>query len=189
MPTEYQQYCPISKAAELLGQRWALLVIRELLVGSGKFNDIARGVPGMSRNVLTKRLRHLESGGLVERLDGSYLPTDPCEALRPTVLGLGLWAAEWILQDPTTEECDVLLLMRWAHSRLDISGLPSDRRTTVMFHFTDVGERFWLVVEQGGPSICLTDPGFETDAVISGGTNAAQDLARPRVARRSGEVR
>ncbi len=167
MATEYQQHCPISKAAELLGERWTLLVIRELLAGSRKFSDIARGVPGMSRSVLTKRLRHLETGGLVERLDGSYLPTDACEALRPTVLGLGLWAAEWILQDPTAEECDVLLLMWWAHSRLDISELPSDRPTALMFHFTDVGERYWVVVEQGGTSICLTDPGFETDAVIS----------------------
>lgn len=167
MAIKHQQYCPISKAAELLGERWTLLVIRELLIGSRKFNDIARGVPGMSRSLLTKRLRHLETGGLVERLDGNYLPTDACEDLRPTLLGLGLWAGEWILQDPTAEECDVLLLMWWAHSRLDISVLPSGRRTMLMFHFTDVGERFWVVVEQGEASICLTDPGFETDAVIS----------------------
>ena len=92
------QYCPIAEAAELLGERWTLLVIRELLIGSRKFNDIARGVPGMSRGLLTKRLRNLEAGGLVERLDGNYLPTDACEALRPILLGLGLWAGEWILQ-------------------------------------------------------------------------------------------
>ena len=167
MATEYQQYCPISKAVEVLGERWTLLVVRELLVGSRKFNDIARGVPGMSRTMLTKRLRQLEASGLVERLDGEYLPADACEDLRPALIGLGHWAAKWILTDPTAEECDVLLLMWWAHSRFDTSQLPDNRRTVIMFHFTDVSERFWVVVEPSGTSICLSDPGFDIDAVVS----------------------
>ena len=127
MGTDYQQYCPISKAMEVLGERWTLLVVREFLVGSRKFNDIARGVPGRSRTMLTKRL----------------------------------------LRDPTVDECDALLLMWWAHSRLDTSQLPADRRTVMKFHFTDVAERFWVVIEPRGTSICLTDPGFDTDATIS----------------------
>ena len=127
MGTDYQQYCPISKAMEVLGERWTLLVVREFLVGSRKFNDIARGVPGRSRTMLTKRL----------------------------------------LRDPTADECDALLLMWWAHSRLDTSQLPADRRTVMKFHFTDVAERFWVVIEPSGTSICLTDPGFDTDATIS----------------------
>lgn len=167
MGTDYQQYCPISKAMEVLGERWTLLVVRELLVGSRKFNDIARGVPGMSRTMLTKRLRHLEAMGLVDRLDTQYVPTEACEELRPTVLGLGQWATKWLLGDPVAEECDALLLMWWAHSRLDTSQLPADRRTVINFHFTDVAEQFWVVIEPGGTSICLTDPGFDTDATIS----------------------
>ena len=167
MTTDYQQYCPISKAVELLGERWTLLVVRELLVGSRNFNDIARGVPGMSRTMLTKRLRQLEAAGLVDRLDGKYIPTEACEDLRPALLGLGHWAAKWILTDPTAEECDALLLMWWAHSRLDTSQLPDDRRTIIMFHFTDVAERFWVVIEPSGTSICLSDPGFGIDATVS----------------------
>ena len=112
---------------EVLGERWTLLVVREFLVGSRKFNYIARGVPGRSRTMLTKRL----------------------------------------LRDPTADECDALLLMWWAHSRLDTSQLPADRRTVMKFHFTDVAERFWVVIEPSGTSICLTDPGFDTDATIS----------------------
>ena len=75
MATKYHQYCSISQAMEVIGERWTLLVVRELLAGSRQFNNIARGLPAMSRSMLTKRLRQLEAAGLVERLDGAYLPT------------------------------------------------------------------------------------------------------------------
>lgn len=170
MPGGYEQYCPIAKAAELLGERWTLLVIRELLAGSRTFSDIGRGVPRMSRTMLTKRLRELERSGLVDRVDGQYVPTEACEQLRPMVLGLGLWAATWIMQDPEDEECDAEVLMWWAHSRFDVEALRTDRRVVLEFRFADTNERFWVVVDGGVCSICLSDPGFGTDAVIS--TNA-----------------
>ncbi|MGI8792527.1 MAG: winged helix-turn-helix transcriptional regulator, partial [Acidimicrobiales bacterium] len=143
-----------------------ILVIRELLGGSRSFNDIARGVPRMSRTMLSKRLRQLQAFGLVERLDRGYVPTKACEELRPVLLGLGHWAATWIMQDPSEDDCDVDLLMWWAHRRFDVAALPADRRTVLMFHFVDVNERYWTVVEGGTCSICLSDPGFETDAVV-----------------------
>ena len=166
MSTSYEQYCPIAKGAELVGERWTILVIRELLAGSRSFNDIARGVPRMSRTMLTKRLRQLEAAGLIDRLDNRYVTTAACEELRPVLLGLGHWAATWIMQDPTEHDCDVELLMWWAHSRFDIASLPANRRTVLMFRFIDVNERYWTVVERGACSICLSDPGFETDAVV-----------------------
>jgi DNA-binding HxlR family transcriptional regulator len=166
MGKSYEQYCPIAKGAELLGERWSILVIRELLAGSRSFNDIARGVPRMSRTMLSKRLRQLQGSGLVERLDSSYVPTTACEELRPVLLGLGHWAATWIMQDPSEDDCDVDLLMWWAHSRFNVASLPTDQRTVVMFHFVDVNERYWTVVERGTCSICLSDPGFETDAFV-----------------------
>lgn len=166
MVTKYHQYCSISQAMEVIGERWTLLVVRELLSGSRQFNDIARGLPAMSRSMLTKRLRQLEAAGLVERLDGAYLPTQACEELRPALHVLGNWAVKWVMQDPTAEECDAKQLMWWAHSRLDTSVLPAGRRTVLMFHFTDGGERLWIVSEHQGTSICLTDQGFDTDAVI-----------------------
>lgn len=164
---DYEQYCPIAKATEVLGERWTLLVIRELLLGSTQFNDIARGVPGMSRSMLSKRLRQLEQIGMLERLDSAYLATEQCEGLRPILLQLGQWSMTWLLQDPTAEECDVELLMWWAHSRLDISVLPKDDRVVLMFHIMDVAEYYWVVVEASGPSVCLADPGFDLDATIS----------------------
>lgn len=166
MDTKYHQYCSISMAMEVVGERWTLLVVRELLVGSRRFNDIARGLPAMSRSMLTKRLRHLEAVGLVERLDGAYLPTEACEALRPALHVLGNWADKYVMQDPTAEDCDAELLMWWAHSRFDTTALPADRRTVLLFHFADVSERLWTVTEREGTSVCFTDQGFETDAVV-----------------------
>ena len=163
---EYMQYCPISKAVEILGERWTILVMRELLMGSRHFNDIARGLPGMSRTMLTKRLRQLEQADLIERIDGTYAPTEAGEDLRAIVFGLGDWGVKWVLQDPTAEECDVELLMWWAHSRLDTSPLP-DRRVVLHFRFSDQPEQFWVVIEDVGCSICLSDPGFGNDATVS----------------------
>lgn len=162
---KYGQYCPIAKAAEILGERWTILVLRELLVGSRQFNDIARGVPGMSRTLLSKRLRQLESTGLLERLDGGYHLTPTGEALRGVVFGLGDWGNEWLLRDPDREELNVELLMWWGHPRLDTSVLP-DRRVVLAFVFDDDPRRFWVVVEHDGCSVCLSDPGFGVDATI-----------------------
>jgi DNA-binding HxlR family transcriptional regulator len=167
MATKHHQYCAISLGAEVLATRWTLLVVRELLVGSRQFNDIARGLPGISRSMLTKRLRELEAADLVERLDDQYLPTEACQELRPVLMELGEWAWKWLLKDPRADEIDTTLLLWWAHSRLDTSALPDDRRTILMFHFTDVAERFWVIVERDGTSVCVADPGFDTDAVIS----------------------
>ncbi len=162
----YGQYCPIAKATEILGERWSLLVMRELLIGSRRFNDIARGLPGMSRTLLTKRLRQLEAGGLVERLDGAYELTPAGAELRPIVFGLGEWCAKWFLEDPATDELDTDILMWWAHSRLDTSPLP-DRRIVLEFAFRDPPNRYWVVVESVGCSVCLHDPGFGVDVVIA----------------------
>src|SRR5581483_11757477 len=96
----YGQYCPVSRAVDLLGERWTMLIVRDLLVGTHHFNDLARGLPGLSRSLLSKRLRRLQDADLVERLDGEYRLTEAGEALRPIVFGLGEWAAHWIFGDP-----------------------------------------------------------------------------------------
>ena len=85
----YGQYCPISRALDLLGERWTLMIVRDMLVGATRFNDLARGLPGLSRSLLTQRLRSLERAGLVVRVDGEYLLTDSGHELEP-VARLGL---------------------------------------------------------------------------------------------------
>lgn len=162
----YGQYCPISRALDLLGERWTLLIVRDLLVGTTRFNELARGLPRLSRSLLAQRLRQLERAGIVERASGEYLLTRAGRELQPIVFGLGEWGARWAFGDPRPEELDAELLVWWMHTRLDTSGFPG-KRQVFHVHFTDDRRLFWIVVESGGPSVCQVDPGFETDVTIT----------------------
>ncbi len=162
----YGQYCPITRALDLLGERWTLLIVRDLLVGTTRFNDLARGLPGLSRSLLSLRLRQLERAGVVERANGEYLLTAAGRELEPIVFGLGVWGARWSFGDPRPDELDAELLVWWMHTRLDASGFPG-RRQVFRVRFTDDARPFWIVVEAGGPSVCHVDPGFETDVTIT----------------------
>lgn len=164
--TGYGQYCPISRAADVLCERWTLLILRDMLVGATRFNDLARGLPGISRSLLTKRLRQLEQAELVERLDSEYHLTPAGKALEPVVFGIGDWGAKWMFGEPRDVELDPELLMWWIHNHLDTDQLP-DRRSVLHFRFTDVSRRFWIVVGAEGPSVCLTDPGFDVDVTVT----------------------
>ena len=161
----YGQYCPISRALDLLGERWSLLIVRDLLVGTTRFNDLARGLPGLSRSLLTKRLHQLERAGLVERVGRQYLLTDAGRELEPIVFGIGEWGARWTFGDPEPAELDAQLLVWWMHTRLDTSSLPG-KRHVFQIRFTDDRRLFWIVIESGSPSVCLADPRFETDVTI-----------------------
>src|SRR5690606_4948188 len=98
----YGQFCPVSRAAEILAERWTPLVVRELLCGSTRFNDLQRGVPRMSPALLTRRLRELEHAGIVERraatrgAGSEYHLTAAGEELRPVIEAMGLWAQRWM---------------------------------------------------------------------------------------------
>ncbi len=162
----YGQYCPIAKSVEVLGERWSILVMRELLIGSTRFNDIARGLPGMSRTLLSKRLREFESAGLIDRLGNEYLLTPSGQQLRPIVFGLGQWGEEWLLTEPDPADLDPVSLFWHAHARFRTSELP-DRRVVIAFVLDDRPERFWVVVESVGCSVCAADPGFDVDVTVS----------------------
>lgn len=163
--TGYGQYCPISRALDVLGERWSLMILRDMLVGATRFNDLANGLPRLSRSLLTKRLRQFERAGLVERLGGQYLLTESGRELEPIVFGLGAWGARWAFGDPEPEELDAELLMWWMHKRLDTSDLPG-HRNVLHFRLTDDPKQFWIVVEAGTPSVCMSDPGFDVDITI-----------------------
>jgi DNA-binding HxlR family transcriptional regulator len=161
----YGQYCPITKAVEVLGERWSLLILRDLLIGNTRFNELARGAPGLSRSLLSKRLRQFERAGLVEHVDDRYLLTPAGHDLMPVVMALGEWGAKWAFGEPEEVELDAQLLVWWMHRRFDPNALPDDR-TVFELAFADDPRRFWIVVEPVGPSVCLSDPGFETDVLI-----------------------
>jgi DNA-binding HxlR family transcriptional regulator/putative sterol carrier protein len=161
----YGEYCPIAKSVEVLGERWSILVLRELLFGSTKFNDISRGLPTMSRTMLSKRLREFETAGLIEKLDGGYHLTPAGQDLRGIVFDLGKWGETWVLGTPDPEELDPDSLFWHAHARFDISELP-DRRVVIAFVLDDRPERYWVVVEAAGCSVCEADPGYDIDVVV-----------------------
>ncbi len=161
----YGQYCPISRAVEVLGERWSLLIVRDLLCGTTRFNDLARGLPGLSRTLLTKRLRQLELAGIVDHVGGEYVLTAAGADLRSVVFGLGEWGARWQFGDPREAELDPELLLWWVHRRLDVDALPP-QRVVLEFRFRGERRRFWIVKDAAGPSLCTSDPGFETDVVV-----------------------
>jgi DNA-binding HxlR family transcriptional regulator len=161
----YGQFCPISRALEVLGERWSMLIVRDLLCGATRFNDLARCNPRLSRSLLTKRLRQLERAGVVEHVGDQYLLTPAGEELQSVVFGIGEWGAKWQFDDPREAELDPQLLMWWVHNRLDFSGFP-DQRVVFEFRFRGVPDRYWVMRDSQGPGLCTYDPGFGIDATI-----------------------
>jgi DNA-binding HxlR family transcriptional regulator len=169
---KYRQYCPVARASEVLAERWTPLIVRELAAGSHRFNEIERGLPGISRSLLASRLRDLESAGVIERLPGArsgmaeYHLSEAGADLKTVLDALGAWGVRWAFGDPRPEELDAGLLVWKIHQRINRELLP-DRRTVVEFDFTGrAGRRVWLVLEPREVSVCVTPPGFDSDLVI-----------------------
>jgi DNA-binding HxlR family transcriptional regulator len=157
-----------------LNERWTLLVLRELLFGSRRFNDLRR-LPLMSPTLLSKRLKFLDESGVIERCRAQagtgweYQPTAAGQELRPLIETLGVWGQRWVRSRLTSDELDPGLLM-WDIRRCTDAKLFPSKRTVVQFEFPDAApskRRWWLVVsDKDGVDLCLTDPGFEIDLYI-----------------------
>lgn len=169
----YKQFCPLAMAAEVLCTRWTMLILRELIAGSTRFNDLRRGVPRMSPTLLSQRLKELETAGILERRapDGGAGPTEYCltEAgrdLRPVVETVGFWGQKWVESRPSLGNLDPGLLMWDMRRNLDPRPLPP-RRIVVAFRYDDLPSSrcaWWLVIEpEGEVDLCSADPGFEVD--------------------------
>jgi DNA-binding HxlR family transcriptional regulator len=165
----YGQFCPVAQAAEVVGERWTPLVLRELLDGSRRFNEIRRGVPKMSPSLLSLRLRQLVRAGVVDRRTAGrhveYHLTPAGEELRAIIEGLGAWGKRWTTSDLARRDLDAGLLMWDVRRHVHPDRLPR-RRAVVAFHFPDappIHRRFWLVVDGDEVDLCLRDPGHEVD--------------------------
>ena len=169
MPT-YGQFCPVAMASEVLTERWTPLVVRELLCGSTRFNDLRRGVPLMSPSLLSKRLKTLERVGVVERDGSDYRLTSAGEELRPIIESMGVWGQRWARGDVVAKDYDASLLMWDIHRNIDTDQIPP-RRVVVHFHVKgsrDGKRHFWLVLHEGVADLCLADPGHEVDVTVEG---------------------
>src|SRR5687767_13266460 len=179
---DYGQFCTVARGAEVLGEVWTPLVVRELLCGSHRFNDIHRGVPRMSATLLTQRLRKLEEIGVVERRHvekaWEYHLTQAGEELRPIVVGIGHWGARWIGSRLRKEQLDAGFLMWDIRRFARLDEFPKDR-TVVHFQFRDApaAERsWWLVVQDHAADLCRDDPGHEVTVVVDATVRALTEV-------------
>jgi DNA-binding HxlR family transcriptional regulator len=170
----YGQFCPVAMAAEIVCSRWTVLVLRELLSGSTRFNELRRGVPRMSPTLLSKRLKELEEAGVISaRASGpagvtEYRLTAGGEELRGVIMSLGSWGQRWIESSLTLKNLDPSLLMWDMRRNIAPSSLP-DRRCTVQFVYPELAARrntWWLVIEGRDVDLCSVDPGHDVDLYV-----------------------
>ncbi|MFC6487790.1 winged helix-turn-helix transcriptional regulator [Nitratireductor sp. GCM10026969] len=170
----YGQFCPVAKAAEILATRWTLLILREMICGSSRFNEIHRGVPLMPRALLSKRLKELQAAGVLEQnppdgtRSGGYRLTAAGEELRPIIISMGIWGQRWVESAADGPDWDAGVLMWDMHRRIDTS-LLGDGRTVLQFEYGDAPEEmrlWWLLIETGNVDLCVSDPGFAVDLYV-----------------------
>ena len=161
-------------AAEVVCSRWTALILRELLCGSTRFNDLRRGVPRMSPTLLSKRLKELEQAGVIAtRATGQagiveYVLTEAGEDLREVVMTLGTWGQRWVESKVSLKNLDPSLLMWDMRRWLTLSPMP-DRRQVIQFEYPELPasrRNFWLIVEGSGVDLCSVDPGHDIDLYV-----------------------
>jgi len=173
MKRGYGQYCPLALAAELLCERWTLLIVSRVIDGCTQFNQIHRGVPRISPSLLAKRLDQLVRSGLLVRRPATkeraarYALTQAGQDLEPIIEHLAVWGQHWA-RDMTEDDLDPGFLLWSMHARLDTSRMPPGR-TVIEFEFDGAPKdcrRFWLVHEDGVVDMCLKHPGYDIDVKV-----------------------
>lgn len=173
----YRQFCPVAMAAEILCTRWTVVLLRELIAGSTRFNELRRGVPRMSPALLSQRLKELEIAGIIARKSSAsdrgvfeYQLTAAGRELRPIVEAFGIWGQRRIEADLSLQHLDVQLLMWDMRRNLNTTPMPA-HRSVVQFAYPELlaAQRlWWLIVDpEDGVDLCSIDPGFDVDLYVS----------------------
>ncbi|MEP9380448.1 helix-turn-helix domain-containing protein [Aquabacter sp. CN5-332] len=173
----YKQFCPVAMAAEILCTRWTVVLLRELVAGSARFNDLRRGVPRMSPALLSQRLKELEAAGIISRTPSrteagvsEYRLTAAGQELKPLVEAFGIWGQRWVETELSLQHLDVSLLMWDMRRNLDPTPMPA-RRSVIKFQYPELSaaqRSWWLVVAPGADvDLCGIDPGFDVDLYVS----------------------
>ena len=171
---KYGQFCPIAKATEILGEKWTIIILREILMGACRFNTLQRGLGGISPALLTSRLKSLEEQGMVVRRKVSgqkgyeYYPTEACQALLPVLISMGEWGLVWARHNVLDEDFDVDFLIFYLERSVDPSKLIGNE-SVIRFKFTDLTEQsdYWLLVKNENIDLCLKDPGKDVDVYFT----------------------
>ena len=171
----YPKFCPVVMAASLLEPRWTMLLLCEMWAGSTRFNEIQRGVPGMSPGLLSKRLKEMEANGLVTRTNPSsgrhaeYVTTPVADELEPIIRNLAEWAHRNIDCTVSLQDLDARLLMWKIRGKIDLLHMPK-RKSVIQFILHDTPQEtanYWLVAKPGEETdLCFTDPKFDVDLFV-----------------------
>jgi DNA-binding HxlR family transcriptional regulator len=170
MKTIYGQFCPVAVASEIFAERWTPVILRELVLGSRRFNDIHRGVPRISKALLAKRLRELQVHGIVASGGGEYRLTQAGQEMGEVVVHLGQWGARWTMP-VHRDRLDARVLTWDMRRRFAVDKLP-EKRVTVRFDFRGVpaGHKapkvFWFVLQRPDVDLCIIEPGFDVDLYV-----------------------
>jgi DNA-binding HxlR family transcriptional regulator len=190
----------MAKATELIGEKWTLLVLRELLLGTTRFNDFQRAMSRMSPTLLAKRLRHLEECGVIirKKLSGrkgyEYRLTAAGKELAPLIEILAVWGMRWARDQLTDDELDVEFLMQEQQRRLQTEHLP-DGETVICLTFDELKKHktWWLVVDGDVVDLCTEDPGKDVDLYINSSVRTIVDVwegdLEMRAALRNGSIK
>ena len=171
---EYGQFCPVAKAAEILGEKWTLLIVRELLLGATRFNQIQRSISRVSPTILNKRLETLRKQGIIvhkripEQRGYEYQLTEAGRELYPIVLKTAEWGMRWARGQMTDKELDVQLLMSDIQRRINPGKLPGGQ-TVIKFSFTDLDRysEWWVKISDNTVDLCTENPGNEVDVYFT----------------------
>jgi DNA-binding HxlR family transcriptional regulator len=180
---QYGQFCPIALATEILGEKWTILIVRELIMGGRRFNELQRGLGDISPALLAARLKSLEKQGLVARRRQSgqrtyeYYPTEACQALLPSLIALGEWGLIWARQNVLDADLDVEFLMYYLERSIDPARLIGDQ-SVIQFKFKDLIKQqdWWLLVKDDKTDLCLSDPGRDVDVYFSCNLRTMHDV-------------
>jgi len=172
--TDYGQFCPVAKATDIVGERWTVLIIRELLLGSTRFSELQRGMSRISPTLLSKRLKSLEEHGLVirKRTTGyksyEYQLTACGRELEPLIEQLAVWGMRWARGQMSEAELDVEFLMWDLRRRLQVNRLPNGE-TVLCFVFEELEQlkHWWFIVSDGQVDLCTDDPAKDVDLFVT----------------------
>jgi len=171
---EYGQFCPVAKALEILGERWTILIVREMLMGGKRFNELQRGLNQISPTILTKRLNDLTDAGIAirKKIPGQrgyeYFLTEMGKELLPVVASIGEWGMRWARGKMDDTDLDLELLMLYLQRSIVADKLPGDE-TVIRFKFTDISQfsDWWIVTSENDVDVCVRDPGKDVDVYFT----------------------
>lgn len=180
---EYGQFCPIAKASEVIGEKWTILIIRELLMGGTRFNELQRGLSMISPTILAKRLNSLVDHNLVikKKIPGQkgyeYFPTKSCKELQPVIKSLGEWGMRWARGNMLDTDYDVELLMLYLQRSIQRDRLVGNE-TVIRFKFTDIEESsdWWVIADREAVDVCNKDPVKDVDVYFTSSVRTLVDI-------------